>query len=188
MGARYDQEGTFANHPGIPCCSTNELLQVAVHRRIGALEMSKRLLEFPSHGNRVWHRCKKVYDVWSADPPEPIAVGRYVMMYEDVCDLDLTMTPEALVRNCLVPMYRMGGTFDREHPTSSCFGTLPTYVCPACERFFSLEEIESGRTVDFGPKESRSPSARRHNPVKRVMRKKRRTNLSKSKHKMDRPG
>jgi hypothetical protein len=113
------------------------------------------LLEFQSHGNRVWHRCWKVHEAWSKPGvEEPVQAGAYVMIFEDVCDLDGTLNPESLAKNSLAPMYKIGAEHcDRDHPFS--FGVIPSYFCPACLRLYTEEEIQSGRTVDLGARRGR---------------------------------
>jgi len=119
--------------------------------------VKKGLLEFQSHGNRVWHRCPKVYDAWNKPGiKEPVRVGICLMTSEDVGELvgnkndsELRITQESLMRGCLIPMYRIGQKDrDNEHPV--CFGVIPHYVCPACMVIFSIDVIKSGRTVNFG--------------------------------------
>jgi len=120
--------------------------------------MRKTLLEFPSHGNRIWHRCPAVYEAWKnpiydeeRDRVEIIQIGRYVMWFDDVADND---GKEDLPRLCLVPMYKIGGEFARGDQALDAWGpgTLTSYVCPACRGIFSLEEVRSGRAIDFGTK------------------------------------
>lgn len=116
--------------------------------------MEKRRLEFPKHGNRVWHRCRKVYEAWKKLPVDDdpiVAVGAYLMSLgeDDARTVDGVVNLECATRNCLVPMYKIGEKY-RGSELPIWGEVIPAYVCPACQKIYTLKEVQSGRTVNFG--------------------------------------
>jgi hypothetical protein len=138
--------------------------------------VKRGLLEFPSHGNRIWHRCQKLYDAWiealSKRHPDVVAnAGRYGIMWNDMLrrktpslspytDLSGYLSQRELLSFSLVPMYRIGGHQSGEPECLDADNnTYPGYLCPACLKIFDEREVESGRTVKFG--ESGKPDSRK---------------------------
>jgi hypothetical protein len=125
--------------------------------------MTKQLLEFQHYGNRLWHRCRKLYDAWieALDGPRievAVRMGRYSMIWDEMLrrtnpslplytSLNGYLTQRELLVHSLVPMFKI---------SDSDGDVVPCYFCPACERTFDEIEVESGRTINFGSKKSDS--------------------------------
>ena len=92
---------------------------------------SKRGLEFRKHGNRVWHRCPRVFDLLmralEGEQPPPI-------MWPAMDDEEWDPWEE-----CLVPM---SGPIDEYPALRADRAEHALYLCPGCMRVVTRSDLE----------------------------------------------